>query len=225
MNQNRGTYIKYAIGEIFLVVVGILIALRISNWNEQNKERRFEAEILNEINESLTGDSKVLINLLENNLIADQHADKIFTLSDPELTSDSLAFWLGRVVKFERFRPLTSAYEVLKSKGLGVISNEELRLLLTTYYDDNIGGVIESLEDIETAFKRDWVPIIKRDFVDFKFGEIMVPASPTDFINGRENITNLKLFRENRIGLNLPLNKAIDINAAIQKLIAQEIDL
>lgn len=33
-----GRYLKYAIGEIFLVVVGILIALQVSNWNERRKE-------------------------------------------------------------------------------------------------------------------------------------------------------------------------------------------
>lgn len=33
-----GKYLKYAIGEIILVVIGILIALSINNWNEQKKE-------------------------------------------------------------------------------------------------------------------------------------------------------------------------------------------
>jgi len=33
-----GKYLKYAIGDIILVVVGIFIALRINNWNEQKKE-------------------------------------------------------------------------------------------------------------------------------------------------------------------------------------------
>lgn len=40
MNSSR--YLKYAIGEIFLVVVGILIALSINNWNEQRKEYKKE---------------------------------------------------------------------------------------------------------------------------------------------------------------------------------------
>ena len=37
-------YLLYAIGEIILVVIGILIALQIKNWNEENKERRVEKQ-------------------------------------------------------------------------------------------------------------------------------------------------------------------------------------
>jgi len=36
--NNTGKYLKYAIGEIILVVIGILIALSINNWNGLKKE-------------------------------------------------------------------------------------------------------------------------------------------------------------------------------------------
>ena len=38
MENKTGKYFKYAIGEIFLVVIGILIALQINQWNENRKE-------------------------------------------------------------------------------------------------------------------------------------------------------------------------------------------
>ncbi|WP_387960150.1 DUF6090 family protein [Geojedonia litorea] len=41
-----GKYIKYAIGEIILVVIGILIALQINNWNEQRKERLTQHQLI-----------------------------------------------------------------------------------------------------------------------------------------------------------------------------------
>ncbi len=50
MEQNKiGKYIKYAIGEIVLVVVGILIALQINNWNEDRTARKSENQILNSL--------------------------------------------------------------------------------------------------------------------------------------------------------------------------------
>jgi len=44
-----GRYFKYAIGEIVLVVIGILIALSINNWNEQRKTRLSESDLYNRI--------------------------------------------------------------------------------------------------------------------------------------------------------------------------------
>ena len=47
INQNNmGKYFKYAIGEILLVVIGILIALQINNWNETRKEQALELDYL-----------------------------------------------------------------------------------------------------------------------------------------------------------------------------------
>ena len=41
MEKNKtGKYFKYAIGEIVLVVIGILIALQINNWNEDRKVKK-----------------------------------------------------------------------------------------------------------------------------------------------------------------------------------------
>lgn len=43
INSNQMvTYFKYAIGEILLVVIGILIALGINNWNENRKKRKMK---------------------------------------------------------------------------------------------------------------------------------------------------------------------------------------
>ena len=57
MSENKtGKYLKYAIGEILLVVVGILIALSINNWNEERKKQELEIEILSEILNNLITD-------------------------------------------------------------------------------------------------------------------------------------------------------------------------
>ena len=46
-----GRYLKYAVGEIVLVVVGILIALSINNWNEGRKDVQREIKILKDLRE------------------------------------------------------------------------------------------------------------------------------------------------------------------------------
>jgi hypothetical protein len=54
LNENKfSKYLIYAIGEIILVVIGILIALQINNWNEEHKIEKEEIGILNNLLESL----------------------------------------------------------------------------------------------------------------------------------------------------------------------------
>jgi hypothetical protein len=61
MEKNKtGKYLKYAIGEIILVVIGILIALQINNWNEHLKDRNTERQILNSILIDLKSNEKIL---------------------------------------------------------------------------------------------------------------------------------------------------------------------
>ena len=58
MGENKtGKYLKYAIGEIILVVIGILIALQINNWNEERKELNRSKNFLTEFKKDLKKDT------------------------------------------------------------------------------------------------------------------------------------------------------------------------
>jgi len=52
--NKTGKYLKYAIGEILLVVIGILFALQINNWNEERKVRDHESVLLRELRNEMT---------------------------------------------------------------------------------------------------------------------------------------------------------------------------
>ncbi|TYA59667.1 DUF6090 family protein [Formosa maritima] len=61
MEQNKtGKYLKYAFGEIILVVIGILIALQINSWNEQRKQNIAEKEFLQGIKNDLVQDKQFI---------------------------------------------------------------------------------------------------------------------------------------------------------------------
>ena len=78
LENKTGKYLKYAVGEIVLVVIGILIALSINNWNELRKTRNAEVEILHNLKTELG------FNLEELEIINKQHKsefeDGIFIL-------------------------------------------------------------------------------------------------------------------------------------------------
>ena len=66
MEQNKsGKYIKYAIGEILLVVVGILIALQINNWNERRLTNEAVKTYLDNLKQELKSDQEILNNMIE----------------------------------------------------------------------------------------------------------------------------------------------------------------
>jgi hypothetical protein len=68
MEQNKtGKYLKYAIGEIILVMVGILLALQVNNWNEMNKKKRLKNEYQSSLTNDYTNDTLQLNDRLKRN--------------------------------------------------------------------------------------------------------------------------------------------------------------
>jgi hypothetical protein len=65
MENKTGKYLKYAIGEIVLVVIGILIALSINNWNENRKSKALEIKLLNELIDDLIETKEDLLTDIE----------------------------------------------------------------------------------------------------------------------------------------------------------------
>ncbi len=61
MEKNKtGKYFKYAIGEIILVMVGILLALQVNNWNKNRQDRVSEQKYVNDLIQDLKNDDIAL---------------------------------------------------------------------------------------------------------------------------------------------------------------------
>ena len=218
-----GKYFKYAIGEIVLVVIGILIALQINNLNENRKNKEFEKEILTQIQTNLKKDKLTLEKILANYDNAIKSSDKILKSELSEKNEDSIKIWLGTIIQFDRFQPLTNAYEVLKSNGLDKVSNKELRFLLGTYYDDEASHMVKSISDIELAFNEHWTPILLEEMVDFQFRKSVKLKDYSILFKSSKAQNILKLNRDNyRGGINRIIH-GIGTIEKIQNLIKKEI--
>jgi hypothetical protein len=147
-------YLIYAIGEIILVVIGILIALSINNWNENRKlnqlEKTYLNRLLNETKKDVITFSNEIERLQKNN-------EKIVNLSNEfkeESGSDSLM--LRRIneymiygTTYTMFNPSTSTFEDLSSTGnISVIKNTEIRERIVGHYED--------YQFVELNFKLDY---------------------------------------------------------------------
>jgi hypothetical protein len=199
--ENKTTkYVKYALGEIVLVVIGILIALSINNWNETRKTKKFEQEILFLIDQNLQRDSVLLSVELQKAAYANELTDGLLEQLARKNYDDSLNFWLGKIISFERFKSQSSAFEVLKAKGIETISQKELQLALISYYDVGLFQVYQSLDDVEDSFNTDWVPLMKSDFSDFKWMDYGTPVNSNIFFEKPSSLVLLKLYQDNREG-------------------------
>jgi len=215
-------YLLYAIGEIVLVVIGILIALQINNLNEHRKNMEFEKEILTQIQTNLKKDKLTLMHILSNYDKAIKSSNKILKSELSENISDSIKIWLGDIIQFDRFQPLTNAYEVLKSNGLDKVSNKELRFLLGTYYDDEASHMVKSISDIELAFNEHWTPILLEEMVAFKFKKFVELKDYSILLKPSKAQNILKLNRDNYGGGINRIILGIDTIDRIQNIITKD---
>jgi len=217
-------YARYAIGEIILVVIGILIALNINNWNDHRKSEKYEQEILFLINQNLKSDSlsfSIELNKAkEAILLTDRLLDQVASGN----YSDSLNTWMGKIICFEQFKSQSSAFEVLKSKGIEIISDNKLQLALISYYDQSLYKVYQSLDDVEESFKVDWIPVIKQDFSDFKWRAYCKPIDSKIFLEKPSTITFFKLYKDNRSGIVRNIELALDEISEIKMLSKKQIN-
>jgi hypothetical protein len=152
LNEGKTSkYLKYAFGEIILVVIGILIALQINNWNENQKAKTTEIYVLKEILSNLNEDGIILSEIIEQRQKAKiSVAAMLNYLQTENINKDTLEKDMLRFLTFERYFPINNAYEVLKSKGLQ-LSNNKLTTQISRYYDYEQKKMNRSILDIENA--------------------------------------------------------------------------
>jgi len=129
-----GKYFKYAIGEIILVVIGILIALSINNWNQDRLNQIEKKELLSKLNEEFKANKKALIAYRnEENKAMNSSIElmKLIGASDAELSSTNLDSLL-----FESFPSNEIAFannavnSIVQNGRLNLFKNESITTLL-----------------------------------------------------------------------------------------------
>ena len=136
LTQNKfSKYLLYAIGEIILVVLGILIAVQINNSNENRKLKAQELKILMDFRESLDADSDYRNESREVYNKARNSMDYLIIYMENDAPYiDSLKYHFGNIAIDWGLTFDFSTYDALKSKDLNLISNEKLRSDIIGYY-------------------------------------------------------------------------------------------
>ena len=141
MEKNRtGKYLKYAFGEIILVVIGILIALGVNNWNQENKEHRLGDDLLIRIHRDLVKDTiNFRSSMIRNDALREDLKESLVGLYDGidnmEEVQNMSQTW--DQMMDQAFSPNDNTYQSMLSSGtLGLIRNPDLKDEILDLYSE-----------------------------------------------------------------------------------------
>lgn len=145
LTENRfSRYLFYAIGEIVLVVIGILIALQVNTWNKQRISHNLEVKLLKDLKRDLKTDSKNLSLKIEYDSLFAASNDSLFTCFKNNNLADGLKVrningtlynWFGIINNTLFFYPQKYAYQNIINSGIDIIENDTLRQDIMHLYD------------------------------------------------------------------------------------------
>ena len=193
-------YFWYAIGEVFLVVIGILIALQINNWNIDRQTRNEEKTYLTNLNRDLQINVRLLDEILEYNKENITTTAYISDIAEQGKVEDIYLFIsnIGTTMGGNNFTPNQNTFEEMKSSGkLSLITNEYIKQRLLALDEQFIrieGGEAHVQREYEEYLWDEFVNVVSYGdyFVRKTFREKFELTIDSAFIEANEQ----KLLRE-----------------------------
>jgi len=214
MENKTGKYFKYAIGEIILVMIGILLAIQANNWNIERTAKK-------ELNQSL---SKLLVELNQDKFFLDEFLDQnsniismldscLIVLKNPQNytidTFDNFYHYTNYTISFDYS---TESFDELSNQGkLKLINNDKLSDSLISYYGNNN---YKSVEEALVNHTRDNIRAYTTGFDFFSFVDDQDTYNASDFGIKRKTLddyrTDVRII--NGIRFKIVLHRFIEVN-------------
>jgi hypothetical protein len=130
-------YFKYAIGEIVLVVIGILIALQINTWNENRKLEQSKQNLMIALKKELVHNKNELENYLVGIHKSNTKFNKVllFSVGDYSIPNDSLKYYLSKMVYDRTLSLFNSVQEEAINSGKFEMLSDSLKQSLSLLKD------------------------------------------------------------------------------------------
>ncbi|SHI95111.1 DUF6090 family protein [Algibacter luteus] len=207
-----GKYIKYAIGEILLVVIGILIALQINNWNDQRISKK---EVITQL-KILSIELKDDINLFESQIKSyPERVDYLQKLSQGEFEELDLSLFFEIVVWNDTPILFGDSYANLKTNGgIDLIDDKDLKNKLG-FYNDRARLTTNELIDYGRSTALENVDMTVLSYMEYDNNNELVKENTIRVIKEKKlnNIINYQLMTKKT-----QLNIYTDMNEFAQKL-------
>tara|TARA_R110000744_G_C19329112_1_gene558379 strand:+ start:115 stop:930 length:816 start_codon:yes stop_codon:yes gene_type:complete len=162
MENKTGKYFKYAIGEIVLVVIGILIALQINNWNNEQNRIKSETIILKQLISDLTK-SQAELKKYEEAMVERAKACVIVchAFYKEDIPNDSIYVYMRKPLGTEIYSPtLGTARSIINSGNISLIKSDDLKNKITAYVEI-VEYKLKNINRYEETYFRNGMMLLK----------------------------------------------------------------
>lgn len=229
-SANAKKYLLYALGEILLVMLGILLALQVNNWNEERKSDSFELNLLRELKKTIIADYNLMEMSLAGNRRTISSCEIILRHFDQNLPyHDSLSLHFATTIVWWSIFIRRNAFETAKEHGLDFIKDDSTRAILTSLYEQ-IQAFSQEIDEREALYYYNTVtPIIIELFESIDKLSFMQEGGniPRDYSALRKNDTYraiLKTSIGSRRNINEWIEIVLELMKDLEKRLQKEID-
>lgn len=182
-------YLLYAVGEVLLVVVGILIAVQLNNLNESRKERGVQIDILEGIKSDILKDTIDLnLNIQGYQDIIKSDSILIDHLVKKKAIDDDLVYRIYSAANADFILILHNSYfQEAKLKGLSIISNKTLRESISRLYEFDYKVVLE-VEGLESFDHFKLLNSVLGEYLSFSDNKIILSETSYKKLLSNKNI-------------------------------------
>ena len=179
IENKTSKYFKYAIGEIILVVIGILLALSISNWNDDRIDAQTEIRALTELRKSILIDLDRITNKQKevNKSVEDINYLQTLIENKNYKYKKELDTLFGVIYGMRILKLNDAFYEYLKSAGLNLIKDEKIRLQIVQLFENDYEQ-LNWINELEMSINEVSRAYYLSNFHDLTFAKF---ATPNDF--------------------------------------------
>ncbi|WP_019670572.1 DUF6090 family protein [Eudoraea adriatica] len=152
-------YMRYAIGEILLVVIGILIALQINNWNEERKDAQKGIKVLEELANNIEYNIENIEKYIRKAERFNEYSDYVIKVLERDIPySDSLDNVLNSaLLNLDDFHFSDVAYESLKNMGSDYIQDDVLKNEIVKLFDESFPEMLKMFSWSSTSAEIEYI--------------------------------------------------------------------
>ena len=223
-------YLVYAIGEILLVVIGILLALQVNNWNEDRKSSKEIQEVLSALKSNTNSNIQQLQQVNRGDLEVINSIKLIMNnLTHSKVYNDTLAHHFMHSGYYHEPAWKMGAYETLIAKGLDSVETDSLRERIVDVYEVGYQKLSENMlitRDLSTSLM---FPAISQrlrvtDFSVDTFEEKAEPVHYEQLVGDETYLNILSLWRLHLEYVHVIRSKLIKELQALNTLISDKLD-